>query len=316
MEIWAIKCLMIVSIIIVDIIWSIIPIYFTAYFTRSNNVSKINCVMAGILLSTSLMQLLADASNTLIIPSMPKFSLIHLISLLGFICTLFLEWGILIIKSRREYLIANPKLDWLSDSALPHLDILESSYMEMDEEDEEKPEIIEQSKYKKVWDINNVLMIIIFMESITTGLTFAFQKDFGDVVTFFITIISTDWIESIIITTSIINTSRTKNFKRIIIAGLLHSIVIPIGFGLGMIFDTLVQEKIIIILSTTSMAFTSGSFIAISTISILADEIRNTIPPDDLPNPFAKTKQILTKMAFTTLGFLFSISIIFLMDIK
>lgn len=289
----------------VNVLGSFLPIFYTDWFYVKNGITKFNCALAGILISTSISQMLADAEQTKAIES--NLPVYHILFIVGFTATMALQWFVegikRQIKQKEALAIMMKEVDNIE---IPHFDsegeIQFESHYRTDKEKQEE----------QMGQSNMLTLFIVFgIEGVLTGMAIGIQRTSAAVITLTASAAATDWIESVLFSMSIAvalgkeTTYRKKSVKyaALYCVTAIIAVVVPI-----IIFSSIPTTEHTVIYSDIITCILSGSFVYIACIDILSKEIHES----KLVGGYPGLKELTFKLLQFFIGSLFVNVIVFL----
>lgn len=309
MDLIPVKVLIVTVIFFIDVISTITPLCFRNCVGGKRNISRVTCLVSGIILGTAMIQLLSQAEEYDEYDYKPEPYFIHFVTCIGFILTLFMGWILNMVKSRYDYKRLKNTFEMVQTNT-EALSGFDSEWSEkedgnMDEKKEMVPDDVILFKKEMDGNISVIYLFlgITFIESTITGITVGVQQSEFPLLTLFIILVATDWIEAAVITFSLLNFSSKFSKKFIIGVGVFHASTIPIGCIIGVTISYFIPDYHLNGVIKILMAFISGIYLCIATVDMLGREMHSEIIIDGAIGPWTKVAYIAEKMMFLSFGF-------------
>jgi hypothetical protein len=289
-------------IVVVNSLGVFLPLFYSEWFLLQKGLSRFNSLFAGILFSTSMIQMLSDSERT---PSVDSdgpdhgFPIVHFFLGVGFLLTMAMQWTIEGVKRfhhNRKALETMSKVD-----ILPNLDHSELIY----EQGYRSP----KSHQPNLWTLLSVFLV----EGVLTGSAVGIQTRSASVIILTLSAASTDWIEAVIFSMSIavafleVEKDRRSAIKYAVLY-LVTNIFATVFWII--LFSSISLTDNIEVYASIVTSLLSGSFLYITCIDLLAKEIHECEINGSYPN----FRQLLIKMSMFSVGFLFVTAIVYLED--
>lgn len=291
--------------IAVNVLGSFLPIFYTDWFYVKNGITKFNCALAGVLMTTAVTQMLSDAEETHVIrSSVPVY---HILFIVGFACTMALQW---LVEGVKRQIHQKEALDIM----MKEMDNIEmptkfnsEGEIEIDYESHYQTE-----KQQQLGQSNMLTLFIVFgIEGLLTGMAIGIQRTSAAVITLSASAAATDWIESVLFSMSIAMTLcrdisyRKKAFKyaALYCVTAILTAIVPI-----IVFSCIPIRGNVMISSDVITCILAGSFVYIACIDILSKEIHES----KLVGGYPGLKELSFKLLQFFFGSLFVNVIVFL----
>jgi len=256
-----------------DLVSSYVPFIFKGVFAQSRNMSVAKCVSGGVLLCSSVLQLLSTAENGLgdnIIST--DFPVIHFTFSLGFMSMLLIEYGMASVYAPTSNKVKQSRV-------MTPVSKIEGVIISMSMRNDTDDETDKDAKHAPVSFTAYVFLFIVALETIVAGMTIGVQNDTDSVWIILIAVVSHDWIEAISLSLYFIEAhsqSLDSHRKRIYVILAVFSSCTPIGVFIGMLIGNSVSAHASDVIASILAAFMAGTFLFIATIEMIAKEFSSS----------------------------------------
>lgn len=310
------------GIFLIDFICCTFLICMSKWFIEPRKYSLVTCFSAGILISASFIQLLGEAEKN---PSIDTdgpakgFPVVHFLCAMGFVLTMIVQQVMLAIGSKLDNMQRGKQASNITDSPLM-VKSESSSTLDADSMEEPTP-----NYYRRQYKIATILFFtLIICEGLMSGITLGLQQSRSNASTMFLAIISHDWIENLICQFNLLNTIPVSSLKKrktkflLTLVNVFSSGINLIGICIGIAIFYKIDPALLVKLSSGSIAFTSGCFVYIASVEMIAKELPDTahfmgfridFNPSEIQNKTSKARSIVEKLICTIFGFAISASV-------
>ena len=297
-----------------DFLAGCLPIWFRKFFRESNrNMSIAKCIAGGILLCSSLLQLLNNAEKQPSIdPDGPSigFPIVHFMCGTGFLFIMLVEYGIASIQApnaRKMGLF----FDMIPVSRTGNVTIsIHPSHLSHrrqrellsddndDDEDDDGTSTVTTVKQKCLhFSSSHIFFMVLCMESFMTGLTIGMQTESSKIWIFTLVIICHDWAEAISLIIYFMEIIKKNKWFYLLLAVYASSTSIGIYTGIGLM--SVINSEHSDLVASALSAFTAGTFIFIATIEMIAKELSSSYVSTENKNNNTSTTTTTTTTTTT-----------------
>lgn len=282
-------------IIIVNCLGVFLPIFYTDWFFVKNGIKKYNCLLAGILFSSAISQMLAESEKSVYIDNDGPdfgFPLVHFCLGIGFCVSMAMQFLIDGIKRHKH-----------NNQALKNIFNWNRMVISVD-----SPDLEEINGFVDVDDTDQpnlfTLFAIFTFENMLTGIALGVQTAPGVIMVLSLSTAATDWIESVLFCMALsISFGKKPSFKKMAVK---YALAYTLMSAITTIFWVALMSNIEVTTALNNvsglvMAFLSGTFIYISCKDILAKEIDET----EINGRYPNLKDMINKVIQFTFGFVF-----------
>lgn len=289
------KALACVAITVVNTLGVFLPILFTDLIAKNNPLKKYNCLLAGILFTSAICQMLPEAERILygsLFDAVNGFPLAHVLVGLGFCISIAAQFTLEGAKKQRhtrqaiENMLKLTKRDFEIEE---EVNIMDSNPL-VDVDKSDQPNIM--------------FMVFIFtVENILTGISLGSQTVPSIIFMLTLSVCATDWIEAVLFCMSLaVAYGKRTDFKQFsIYYATIYAVLATASTSSWVLIISLIPENNVTpILAGLTMSILAGSFMYMACKDILAKEIDET----EMNGKYPITREMIGKITQFFFGFI------------
>lgn len=302
-EVILFKVLACVIIVVVNCLGVFLPLLYTKQVTSNAGIKKYNCLLAGVLFTSAVCQMLPEASKAAEETfGEYTFAVVHFVFGIGFCVTVGVQFMLEGAKRRRHTKQAFENMMRSTKNEFGRY----NSFSEAEEEIGEEIKLSEPYEEETMEDLSSydqpnviVLVAIFSIENILTGVTLGSQNTPSMILVLAVSISATDWIEAVLFCMSLAVAYGTRSdFRKFAFKyAAIYSVIAAVTTVSWVVIISLIpQNESVTLASAFTMAFLGGSVLYIACKDILAKEIDDTEIEGAYPNlskVFGKTGQFV-----------------------
>lgn len=288
---------------LVNILGVFLPIFYTDWFFRHNGIKKYNCLLAGILFSSAISQMLAESEKTRYLDQDGPdsgFPVVHLFFGIGFGLTMACQFVIEGVKRQNHNKRALELLLERTNSILS-----DTNPIDVETNEDIGPFI--QKNQPSLF----AMFFIFAFENMLTGIAIGIQRNSGGVIVLVVSSAATDWIESVLFCMGIAYAYGTQpNYKSVAFKYATAYSIMASGTTIFwvVLMSSIGETESINDISGIIMSLLAGSFIYMSVKDLLAKSIDEV----EITGNYPPIKDVVSYVGQFFLGFAFVNLVVFI----